>query len=77
MAKLQDTLDKMFGQLNIAQTQLPEYFAFYYYYDNSYVTAMRHNKQAGALFLDTHVETVSIARIRTLYTFFNNWLIIK
>lgn len=26
MAKLQDTLDKMFGQLNIAQTQLPEYF---------------------------------------------------
>ncbi|MGN0873499.1 MAG: type II secretion system protein [Victivallales bacterium] len=57
--------------------QLPEYFAVYYYYDNSYVTAMRHNKQAGTLFLDTHVETVSIARIRTLYTFFNNWLIIK
>ncbi|MEI3004098.1 MAG: prepilin-type N-terminal cleavage/methylation domain-containing protein [Victivallales bacterium] len=67
---LSDTVNKNFSQL-------PEYFAFYYYYDNSYVTAMRHNKQAGALFLDTHVETVSIARIRTLYTFFNNWLIIK
>ena len=67
---LSDTVNKNLSQL-------PEYFAFYYYYDNSYVTAMRHNKQAGALFLDTHVETVSIARIRTLYTFFNNWLIIK
>ena len=67
---LSDTVNKNLSQL-------PEYFAFYYYYDNSYVTAMRHNKPAGALFLDTHVETVSIARIRTLYTFFNNWLIIK
>ena len=67
---LSDTVNKNLSQL-------PEYFAFYYYYDNSYVTAMRHNKQAGTLFLDTHVETVSIARIRTLYTFFNNWLIIK
>ena len=67
---LSDTVNKNLSQL-------PEYFAFYYYYDNSYVTAMRHNKQAGALFLDTHVETVSIARIGTLYTFFNNWLIIK
>ena len=67
---LSDTVNKNLSQL-------PEYFAFYYYYDNSYVTAMRHNKQAGALFLDTHVETVSIARIRALYTFFNNWLIIK
>ena len=67
---LSDTVNKNLSQL-------PEYFAFYYYYDNSYVNAMRHNKQAGALFLDTHVETVSIARIRTLYTFFNNWLIIK
>ena len=67
---LSDTVNKNLSQV-------PEYFAFYYYYDNSYVTAMRHNKQAGALFLDTHVETVSIARIRTLYTFFNNWLIIK
>ena len=67
---LSDTVNKNLSQL-------PEYFAFYYYYDNSYVTAMRHNKQAGALFLDTHVETVSIARIRTLYTFFNNWLIIE
>ena len=57
--------------------ELPGYFGIYYYYDNTYVTAMRHNKRANTLFLDNHVEAVSPARTKTLYTVVNNWMIVN
>lgn len=53
------------------------YFAVYYYYDNSYVTALRHGKQAGALMLDGHAEAVSPSRIKSLHTPFYNWAYVK
>ena len=53
------------------------YFAVYYFYDNSYVTALRHGKQAGALMLDGHAEAISPSRIKTLHTPFYNWVYVK
>lgn len=64
---------------SVAKTNvvLAGYFGVYYFYDNTYVTAMRHNKRANTLFMDGHVEAVSPARTKTLYTVVNNWIIVN
>ncbi len=41
------------------------YFAVSYFYDNSFVTAMRHSQKANMLFLDGHAEGLSLSRAKT------------
>ena len=56
---------------------LPGHFGIYYYYDNTCVTAMRHSRKSNTLFLDGHLEPVTPARTKTVYTVFNNWIAIN
>ncbi len=48
---------------------------FYYYFDNNYTTAMRHNKRCNSFFLDGHVAAFGKADISGLETQFYNALV--